>query len=49
MGTKENIDKWSLEQYKGSNQSYEKITRKPRTCLSKTEREEIATFISQNR
>jgi hypothetical protein len=49
MGTKENLTKWADEQYKGSNQSYEKITRKPRTCLSKSEREDIAAFISQNR
>lgn len=49
MGTKENLLKWADVQYKGSNQSYEKITRKPRTCLSKSEREDIAAFISQNR
>jgi len=48
MGTKENLTKWADVQYKGSNQSYEKITRKPRTCLSKSEREDIAAFISNN-
>lgn len=49
MGTKENLLKWADEQYKNSSQSYEKIVRKPRTCLAKAEREEIARFITKNK
>jgi len=48
MGTKENLEKWADEQYKNSSQSYEKIVRKPRTCLAKAEREEIARFITKH-
>lgn len=49
MGTKENLEKWADEQYKNSSQSYEKIVRKPRTCLAKAEREEIARFITKHK
>jgi hypothetical protein len=40
--------KWADDQYKNSSQSYEKIVRKPRTCLAKAEREEIARFITKH-